>query len=358
MKKAILILAFFISFSLDAMFQKLKVLHITFHQGCKNDFQDVAQELELDLTSWYVQSLPQDFWEGYNSGNEIYNVSHHRAQRIWQRHKDFFNQFDVIITSDTAPLSRIFIQNNWQKPLIIWVCNRFDYRHAMGGPDHFPDQEYYDLIEKATRMKNVYIISYTPYEYEYARRKGIHFGRRTIKPLGKKEGLFNGECLVPDSIEKEKTLFVFPRLSNFQMQLVLNECKHRNILAWSGVYNGPEELKQFKGVIFFPYAFSNLALFENLLRGVIHFVPTQRFLQELGFVRGGMYGNLDWCEWYFDIYREYFVFFDSWQELAHKIALLDYQNMRKKIRAFGEIHRHNMLIEWHHLFLEIAKTIQ
>ena len=50
--------------------QKLKVLHITFHEGCKKDFEEVARELDLDLTSWFVQQLPQGFWEGFHTGNE------------------------------------------------------------------------------------------------------------------------------------------------------------------------------------------------------------------------------------------------------------------------------------------------
>ena len=60
-------------------------------------------------------------------GNAVYNIGHQRAETVWNRHKDYFDKFDVIVTSDTAPLSRIFLQNGWRKPLIIWVCNRFDY---------------------------------------------------------------------------------------------------------------------------------------------------------------------------------------------------------------------------------------
>ncbi|TET36611.1 hypothetical protein E3J61_00540, partial [Candidatus Dependentiae bacterium] len=167
--------------------KKVKVLHITFHEGCKKDFEEVARELDLDLTSWFVQHLPQEFWEGFHAGNEIYNVGPHRAQRVWGRHKDFFDQFDLIVTSDTAPLSRIFLQNEWKNPLIIWVCNRFDYAHGRGGEDGFPDREYYNLIRQATQKKNVRIIAYTPFEHEYMRRKGIEMGTRTIKPLGTKE---------------------------------------------------------------------------------------------------------------------------------------------------------------------------
>lgn len=343
-----------IAFSLSAEDHRIKVLHMTFHEGCKNDFEDVAQELNLDVTSWFVQALPTGFWEGFAAGNEIYNVSHRRAQRVWDLHHAFFDQFDVIITSDTAPLSRIFLQNNWEKPLIIWVCNRFDYAHGIGLEDRFPDKEYYDLIKEATLLPNVRIVSYTPFEHEYARRKGIEFGTQTIKPIGKKEQDFIPEnSLVPPSIIKEETFFVFPRLSPAHINHVLQACEQHTIKAWSGTYRGPEDLKGFKGVLFFPYAFSNLALFENLLRGVIHFVPTQDFLARLGFIRGGMHGNLNWCEWYFALYKDYLVFFDSWEDLQTKINTINYPELQQKIKAFGERHREDMLHAWRQLFTEL-----
>ncbi len=347
-------LAFFFS-TVEPQERRIKVLHMTFHEGCQHDFEDVAQELNLDLTTWYVQALPTGFWEGFASGCEIYNVGHRRAERVWNLHHTFFEQFDLIITSDTAPLSRIFLQNNWQKPLIIWICNRFDYTHGGGGEDHFPEPEYYELFRKAATMSNVRIVSYTPFEYEYARRKGIHIGTRTIKPLGKKEEEFDATTSgVPQSIKKDDTFFVFPRLSPPHMNNVLEACKHYGINAWSGVYRGPEDLKGFKGVLFFPYAFSNLALFENLQRGIIHFVPTKKFLTELGFIRCGMHGNLEWCEWYFDIYKDYLVFFDSWHDLQNKIKSIDYQAMKKSIREFGSYHRQQMTAEWRQLFAELV----
>ena len=334
--------------------KKVKVLHITFHEGCKNDFEEVARELDLDLTSWFVQHLPQGFWEGFRSGNEIYNVGPRRAQRVWNRHKDFFNQFDLIVTSDTAPLSRIFLQNGWKKPLVIWICNRFDYAHGSGGEDRFPDREYYNLVRQVTQQKNVRIIAYTPFEHEYMRRRGIEMGTRTIKPLGRKEETSpDFKSAVSPEVNAGESLFIFPRLDAGQMNRVKQGCASVGIPTWSGVYNGPEDLKQFKGVLFFPYAFSNLALFEDLQRGIVHFVPTVRFLTQLGLIRAGMHGNLQWSEWYFKEYADYLVYFDSWAELKHKMQTVEYGAMKPKIKLFGQQHRNSMIEEWKKLFGEL-----
>ena len=354
MKKIILHLLCTLSF-IYANEHPIHVLHMTFHHGCKMDIEEMGRELGLDITSWYVQEITPLFWEGIASGNEIYNVGPRRAQRVWDKHKDFFNEFDVIITSDTAPLSRIFLQNNWQKPLIIWVCNRFDYTHGAGGEDRFPDANYYALIRQAATRPNVRIVGYTPYEHEYIRRKGINSGTLTIKPLGSKEKeISNFKSAAPDSVKKEETLFIFPRITPQQVSFVHNHCAQVGLKTWSGVYNGPEDLKQFKGVLFFPYAYSNLALFENLQRGIVHFVPTQRFLLQLGFVWDtSLRNNLNWCEWYFPEYEDLLVFFDSWQDLKNKVDSTDYANLKIKIKIYAAQERDQKLQQWRNLFSEL-----
>ncbi len=344
-----------ISCALEA---RLKVLHMTFHNGCKQDFEEVAKELDLDLTTWYIQDLSRDFWEGFSAGNEIYNVGPTRAKRVWDRHKDFFNQFDAVITSDTVPLARIFLQNGWSKPLIIWICNRFDYAHPTGGiEERFPDQGYYDLMRAGTYMPNVRFISYTPYEYIYAKRRGVDVGTRIIKPLGKKEEHVDVISGIPSHIDKANTLLLFPRLEQNRVTVAMRECAQRNITVWKGEYNGPEDLKGFKGVLLFPYAFSNLALFENLQRGIVHFVPTLRFLKHLGFIRRGMGENLQWSEWYFDQYKDVIVYFDSWDDLKRKIETTNYHEMKRKIRVFGQHHRQEMIQKWIDLFQEITHSL-
>lgn len=323
---------------------------MTFHNGCKQDFEEVAEELDIDLTTWYVQALPKGFWEGFYAGNEIYNVNQKRAKRVWDRHKEFFKQFDVIVTSDTAPLSRIFLQNGWRKPLIVWVCNRFDYSHGRGLEERFPDLAYYELLREATKLPNVRFISYTPFEHVYSKRRGVDFGTRTIKPLGKKESL---ESFSYDA-EKANSLLLFPRLEKARVSVALRECASRNIPVRYGTYDGPEDLKRYKGVLFFPYAFSNLALFEDLQRGIIHFVPTARFLTKLRFIRSGMNGLLHHCEWYFKEYQDVMVFFDSWDDLKQKVEQTDYSAMQKRIRAFGQHHREEMIERWDVLFEELC----
>lgn len=342
----------------------LRVLHLSFHTGCIKDFEEVAKERGLDLTSWYILGDRPRF-DGYSMGNAVYNIGHQRAETVWNRHKDYFDKFDVIVTSDTAPLSRIFLQNGWRKPLIIWVCNRFDYCDYASLDCSFPDKEYYDLFRKAAEMPNVKIVSYTPVEYLWAAAKGVQIGTFTIKPVGSQETSYRKgmQSLIPSEIDKNKTLFIPDYLAGNQKTYVLDQCKLHKIPVYCGRYNGPYDLKDFKGIIYIPYQWSNLALFENIYNGLIHFVPSEKFVRET--VGQGL--PLRYCtlhptyfqesEWYRKENEDLFVYFDSWNDLADKINSTHYEMLRERIKQFAMTHRETMLGRWKMVFDDCEKIL-
>ena len=259
-----------------------KVLHIGFHLGCIKDFEDVSKELNINLTSWYIFSKPLDYLDGISKDFKVYNVTHDKAQRIWDRHHTYFEQFDIILISDTAPLARAFLQNNFAKPLIVWICNRFDYDH--GGPEEgFPDAQYYDLFKKACTQKNVKIIGYTAYEHTYAQLKGVPSNGMIIKPFGCQETAlrYDAQSHIPPQIKKKETLFLYPQLRDEQFVFIKSECNRIGIPTYSGKFNGPNDLMDFKGIIYFPYQVSNLVFFEGINRGIIFFVPSKEFFKSL-----------------------------------------------------------------------------
>ncbi len=152
-----------------------KVLHISHHYGCIKDHQYVCKELNLDLTNELT------LW---SEDNDILPKGYFRctadiANDIWNKSKNYFNQFDVILISDTSPLSRIFLQNIKEviPKIIIWVCNRFDY-------DFENDNEYYSLISEATKNPNIKIIPYTEFEKVWLNFRGIPCHEETIRPHG------------------------------------------------------------------------------------------------------------------------------------------------------------------------------
>jgi hypothetical protein len=334
-----------------------KVLHLTFHRGCANEIAGVAKKLDLSLDTWYIPDLPPNFFDGESSGLSLYNIGHEMAKRVWDIHKNTFSQYDVIITSDTAPLSRIFLQNNFSKPLIIWISNRFDYYDGASLNCDFPDQEYYDLFNKATTLPNVTVVANTAFEHLYTLSKGVISGFHIIKPCGFYENL---EEETPPSHEDRNNTIYIPCYHNEQIFMDLSShLTNMGIQNYRGRHNGSNDLKHYKAIVHLPYAWLTFALFENIKIGIPYFIPSKTFIEKL--YSTGNYWHQNACflfeeklyeisEWYDPQHKDIFIYFDSWEDLQHKIATLDYEKQRKIILEYSKKLQKETLKDWQSVF--------
>ena len=300
---------------------KIKVLHVSYHQGCIKNlnfiFNELSIESEVQIADWN------------------YNIGHDRSIKIWEKYKDYYNSFDVIITSDTCPLSRVFLQNNYSGKLIIWICNRFDYCDQATNDCNFPDVQYYDLIKSATINPNVKIFSYTKFEHEYARDfKNLEVGKLLIKPCAFVDS--GSQTLIPENIIKKETFFI-PQYHNDSIFMNLHEkCEELKINSYCGRYSGPSDLEGFKGIIHIPYAWSNLALFENWSIGNVYYIPSKEFLLELSKQSNFFWSppfsekHLDSSEWYLPEHNNLFIYFNDWNHLKELSSNYTLINNRKK----------------------------
>jgi hypothetical protein len=220
-----------------------------------NFTEDLEETKEIDKSKWN------------------YEISSNLARNFWWNRKEYFDKFDCIITSDTAPLSRIFLQDdNWKKKLLVWVCNRYDYPRNM-------DVEYHQLFKKAAEdQKTKFVIPYTEIETVYAAHKGIKIVEKPIKPIGKRSKLKDvfknhWKSAVPESINKKEVFFLPERHNEFVMN-ISGQLNNLKINHYSGKYNGPDDLKEFKGIIHFPYAWATLAFYENMQNCMTYVVPS------------------------------------------------------------------------------------
>lgn len=354
---------FLVCMGISILLGKPHALFISFHNGCRHEFEYVVHELGIKVTSWFIWEHPYDFLDNTvtkQNQQQVMLMTHERALRIWRRYEKFFNSFDVIVTSDVAPLSRIFLQNGFKKPLVIWVCNRFDWGIAAG------DREYYTLFERAIRDHLIRIVSYTPIEYEYMLSKGIHSDGTCIKPVGLNvSGAVLGYGKVPDSVKKEETLLLpayqcgsllikFDQ-SNYD---ILKLCRENGVPCYCGPYNGGKDLAKFKGIIALPHAVSQLSIFDAAQQGVVQFVPSINFIFELiadetkYFFAFKEVFKRYWkmSEWYCKENQDLFVYFDSWQDMVNKVKTLDYGSAHRKILTFARKHRFTNLHRWAEVF--------
>jgi hypothetical protein len=323
----------------------MKILHISFHRGCQNDIQYVCDKLGLSLEF-------MEFDDGITKTNARYNVGHKRANDCWNKYSDYFNSFDIIITSDTAPISRVFLQNNFQKKLIIWVCNRFDYADQASNDCGFPDNEYYELIKSAKNRPNVIIAGYTPFENYYAKNiRNVDIGELIIKPLGGISNVYNN-FTESDVSNKSEKFFVPPYHNDTIMMNLAEKLTNLSIPNHNGRYNGPLDLAKFKGVIHIPYAWSNLALFEGLSLGIVYFIPDKNFLIQIkkhkNFFWSPPYREevLELSEWYNPELSDVLVYFNSWEDLKFKIKNLNYQEQKDKLKNFIQAHQEKYFNIW------------
>ena len=215
------------------------------------------------------------------------------------------------------------------------------------------------MFNNATYLKNVEIISYTPFEPFYVKTKGIELSNFIIKPSG---GYLNRDLVssIPSEIDKSTTFYIPSYHNDTILMNLSSKCSELGIKNYCGRYNGPEDLKDFKGIIHIPYSWSNFALFENIKNGVPYFVPSQEFITKLNQSGNFWWPNsqylfnadkkFDLSEWYCDEHKDIITYFDSWEDLKKKIETMDFVNLRKKIKAHGDHHNIVMLERWKSVF--------
>lgn len=289
----------------------MKILHITFHDGCRMQLNFVAKSLGHEITTQMC-----DHWN--------YNIGHQRAKELWTKYRDYYQQFDMIITSDTAPLSRIFLQNNYTGKLIIWVSNRFDYYDGASNDCNFPDPEYYQFIKSVPSRSNVKLFTNTPFEIEYARQyRGIQLNTEIIRPCSFVD---ENSSQMASAISDPLNTFYIPQYHNHHIFMNLKEkCNQLGIFTYYGRYNQLSDLKDIKGIINIPYAYSTISLFENWSMGNVFFIPSKNMLlnkmhKQHNFWFQHSYALescIDTSEWYLPAHKDLFIYFDSWEALPH-----------------------------------------
>jgi len=321
-----------------------KILHLSFHQGCVADIDHVAK-----MFGWQVEHL---------NPVKNYNIGSVRAREAYLEHKEKIDEADIVITSDTAPLSRIIYEHAPEKRLVIWVCNRFDYADQATNDCGFPDPEYYSGFKAAMIRSNTKVISYTEFERIYANHwHGIDWGPALIKPTGAKAQNV-GRTATPESP------YLIPPYHNDIHCVPLEDiCKTLQIHAVRRRYTSMEDLASNRGIIHIPYAWSNFALFEALTMGMRYFIPTLEFLIDLSGMkstRDGFFWSPPWSpawaevsEWYCKANRGFLTEFESPDHLA---ALVEEESPREIHDAIMEHMRkhyvdtmaawHNVLYNW------------
>jgi hypothetical protein len=345
----------------------MKILHISHHIGCMRDHAYI----------YHMLGAEYEFWK-FPKG--VFHITKELAQSFWNLRREYFNRFDYIVTSDTAPLSRIFMENiNELKPtVIVWICNRFDYNMER-------DLSFYQIFNKmAVEHQNKFkIIPYSDFEGIWCKARGIQHFLPTITPIGVNhrkldahvDGLQeleasytkdpNATQMYNSPVELNNKMFI-PIYGNdnifFNLKTIFQE---NGIDYFNGGYKHPTDLQHCKAVVTFPDAFSKLITFETIQNEIIVFLPSEDFLIKLHPTKNNNtnywfncpFGHLDqdlikFCEWY--RYTECRIYFDSIADLIYKIRTLSPETIHEKkawCRQYGKIIEETNMNLWKQIII-------
>ena len=322
----------------------MKILHITYHYGCASDLNYVFKTLGHEITFFDATCWP-------------YTITEDIAKNIWNERKDYFQSFDIIITSDTVALSMIFLVHfeELRARLIIWICNRFNF--AMDTVGNFIPllQKYKDRIN---------IIPYIEYEKHWCSRFGLEICHDTINPLGRhaekyicNESVMNRIfCPLNRSHQTKpdnETIFV-PDYHNNKRLLPILINNHVSFVH--GRYLDVNEIKPYKAVVTLPDAFGKFFYHEAIQHNIILLMPSTSFFDSLAKIND--YGITSknsetrddihvYCE-YYSKYKNCYIYYNSYEDLITKISDLDnyIPEIKNILQEQKEIIHSHILKQW------------
>ncbi len=296
---------------------------------------------------WFDDHFKHLLVQTGHTGETLYrseaNFSADKANKIWRELKDYFESFDAVLVSHTASWSRVFLQNNWTKPLYIWFFFRFDH----DVPDR---EEYYALLKTASSLPNVRIFAATETDKIYAERK-LHFSIPVIKPFI----CINNEPKTSIPCGED----AFYLIGKHNESLLADKLRELGVPIYRQDWTASvPDLRSVRGIVHFPYVFATRSFIENLALGNVYFLPTERLLNEFRgdpnyfwdgtLVEDHLEGKYSLTEWY--QYDKLFVYFDSFEQLRdiHLSGIWKAAVFEKKIliQEFVERQNEKALREW------------
>lgn len=367
----------------------------SFHTGTSNEMSWLSDKLGLKTN---IGGFCAHIRASKGNEDNPYVFSNDRVASIWKDKPlaERLESYAGVISTDTSHAMYPFLQNPAfkNKPLIVWVTNRYDITNPYN-PDRMPKDSldtYLRTMENASCCrKNVYFVAAHDSEIEFAKVKHPHMDVsrwRTIYPIGHESNWLHREMTTEHRTGlnldaepfKSETLCVYPSANEPAMMKeygrILAEANipYDDKMGKSGprTYGGPRGMSiSCKAIVHVPYAPNTMALWENVQMGNIFFLPTAKLLaqwrasNQIGLFQMSHGVSLDRpltedflnrTEWYREDRRALFVYFSSADDLAVKFRSLDFTKQRSEMRAYMDKHEAAQLSKWKDLFAEVHKS--
>lgn len=313
-----------------------KILHISSHAGAVKEWLAMAVRIGVNITHMFPE------WG--------YNVDQKLADEIWEKHKDYFNSFDIILVSDTSAHTRILIRGGFKKPVITWVLIMIDYSDEASNNTEFPNDGYLDEVNGAP--DNFKYIFWDECQLDYALNKGCRVGADITPSIG------IGVDTLDTNVDQMRYggRFYIPDYSNETEYMNLKGvCDTLQIPVVNDRFYSSIELQYSNGIICIPYTVRTLSLMENIRLGIPYFIPSREFLFKLVttekcWFQGGL-PALKYSSWHnMDVPGKGINYFNSWNELKEMTSALVTQKEKDVSIKWAIAYANNIVKKWKQLF--------
>ena len=321
------------------------------------------------LPFWRGKKLTHGF--GVNDAMEMLS-----DKMTLQRFHHWIRNYELIIISDvTMDAIPFLLLQDYAKlfdcRILVQITNRFDmFAHYRG---NLPS--YLALINSTSNSSHIFYVANNPWDQKYIALSNLTLNVTLIRPFGEAPVVTSSKEM--SSTDSNKCAYLSSHRFNLSAhQIPFNES---NLLLLPSLYGGPATLANYKCVVFIPYQVSVMKMIENMLSGVLTFIPSPRFMVELcskyaPFLKDiegvilwqTKQNNLNWekyVEFYAPEFRDWFYTFDSWEEMNALIALsredIDPRNIRSTMKTFAKshvLHNYEVMRDYLHFTLRLTSS--
>lgn len=333
-----------------------RVLHITNHVGTIANLNNVFALLGKSEILFTIK-CPL-----------MLHISEEYANILWKSYQEIAKDFDTVVITDTVMYARAFLQNinNHHLNIVVYVTNRFDW--GFFDTHEYDRPAYTKLLSEASRNPRVRFCADNRYDQYLCSLNNIQFYYgdiiRLTPPLREPVLQFSGE--------NSHKAFVYDRgtpLYYYANAMPDNKIAYDVFGGGHQRFRDMAHISEYRCIFHLPYQTNVQALWENMGYCNIYLIPSKRFITELITTVHWYYWeekingeerllkSIELSEWYQPELADFFVYFDTWEEIHTRFYETDFMAKKRKLYEYMQKNNRVQINRWKCLLesLEVSK---
>jgi len=322
--------------------EREEILYISRNRNAVNNIKYIMDKLGYEvyhLNPWYSPSKRP---ECFNNGecSSLFTT--------------ICRKYNYIIVNEIASDGYGYINSPCNSKIIFELNNRYDINISKNDINQFKGKLSSVINNKNEEQnKNISWVFNTPYEEFYTCKNGIFIpSYHIIHSIGLIDDVPN-----IDKIERNNNLVVIDKSSK-NSSITKFELNKRDI-KYDFISLSKRKIKtlsQYKAQVILPYQVSSTEIMENFKYGVVMMIPSQSFLRELTDDENYSFeakeiirledGLEKYTDWYNEDLKDFFVFFNSWDDIQGILHSVNFDKVREKAMKYAEKYEMEAIKQW------------